>query len=166
MRSTPLPLPLALASALAMGASLCGCVTSTNVSSNQAVAGGGFAPARPAPARVVVLRQAPHVVVVASGTRTQLASFLSLNADCSLAAYYTVRLVVPPAHGTASIGQGRFYPNYPPNNPHAVCNNSPGEGIGLSYRSAPGYLGPDFLEVQAISPGGRAQLLDNHLDVR
>ncbi len=159
MRSGPFLLALACAG-------LCGCVSSTNINRNQTGAGGGLPAARPAPPRVIVLRQVPHVFVVATTKRTQLASFLSLNADRSLAAYYTVRIVVPPAHGTASVEQGRFFPNYPPTNPHAACNSAPGDGMGLSYRSVPGYLGPDFLEVQAISSGGHAQLLDDHLDVR
>ena len=145
-------------------ASLCGCVTSTTVNPTQPAGGG--APAGRPPPRVIVVRQVPHVFVVATGRRTQLSSFLSLNADCSLAAYYTVRIVAPPAHGTASVEQGRYYPNYPPSNPHAVCNASPQDGVALSYRSAPGYLGPDLLEVQAISPNGRAELIDYHLDVK
>ncbi len=146
-------------------AGLCGCVTSTNVNTNQTAAGGAPA-ARPASPRIIVVRQVPHVFVVATGRRTRLSSFLSLNVDCSRAAYYTVRIVAPPAHGTASVEQGRYYPNYPPANPHSVCNASPQDGMALFYQSAPGYLGPDLLEVQAIAPDGRAQLIDYHLDVK
>lgn len=152
---------------LVLAASLCGCMSSTNINSNQTAASGGIpVAARPAPVRVLVLRQAPRVAVVAGGTRTELASFLSLNADCSLDAFYTVRIVVPPAHGTAAVEQGRFFPHYPPGNPHSSCNAARGDGMGLFYRSAPGYRGPDFLEVQAISPHGQTRLLDEHLDVR
>ena len=159
MRSSPLFLVLA--------ASLCGCVSSTNVTSNQAAAGGGIpVVARPAPVRVLVLRQVPRVVVVAGGTRAELASFLSLNADCSLGAFYTVRIVVPPAHDTAVVERGRFFPRYPSGNPHSPCNAVRGDGMGLFYRATPGYRGPDFLEVQAISPHGQARLLDEHLDIR
>ena len=157
MRSSPI--------LLALAAGLCGCVTSTNVNTNQTAAGGTPA-ARPVPPRVIVVRQVPHVFVAATGHRTRMSSFLSLNADCSLSAYYTVRVVDPPAHGTASVEQGRFYPNYPPANPRSACNTGSGDGMGLFYRSVPGYVGPDLLEVQAISPGGHSQLLDFHLDVR
>ncbi len=142
----------------------CGYVTSTNVNTNQTQAGGASA-APPAP-RIILLHQVPRVFAVAAGRRTELSAFLSLNPDCSLAAYYTVRLVVPPAHGTASVERGRYYPNYPPANPHAVCNANPQDGMALSYQSAPGYLGPDLLEVQAIVPNGHAQLIDYHLDVK
>ncbi len=146
-------------------AGLCGCVTSTNVNTNQTTAGGA-AVGRPAPPRIIVLRQVPRVFTVASGQRARLSSFLSLNADCSLAAYYTVRAVVPPAHGAVSVEQGRFYPNFPPANPRHACNASPQDGMALSYRSAPGYLGPDLMEIQAIAPDGHAQLIDYHLEVK
>ena len=150
---------------LVLAAGLCGCVTSTNVNTNQTQAGGAPA-APPAPPRIIVLHQVPRVFAVATGRRAQLSAFLSLNPDCSLAAYYTVRVVVPPAHGTAAVERGRYYPNYPPANPHAVCNANPQDGMALSYQSAPGYLGPDLLEVQASAPNGHAQLIDYHLDVR
>ena len=113
-----------------------------------------------------VLRQVPRVFTVASDHPARLSSFLSLNVDCSLAAYYTVRIVVPPAHGTASVEQGRYFPNYPAANPHSACNGSPHDGVALSYRSSPSYVGPDLTEVEAIAPDGHAQTIDYHLKVK
>ena len=151
------PVPLVLAGSIA---GLGGCVT--NVNTNQAAAVGASA----APPRVIVLRQVPHVLAVAAGRRAQVSAFLSLNPDCSLAAYYTVRIVVSPAHGTAMVERGRYFPNYPAANPHSACNASPQDGMGLFYRSAPDYRGPDLIEVEAVAPNGQTRLIDDHLDVR
>ena len=126
MRSDPILLVLA--------ASPCGCVTSTDVNTNQTAAG-GTPDARPVPPRVIVV---PHVFAAASGHRTRLSSFLSLTADCSLSASHTVRVVAPPAHGTASVEQGRFHPNHPPTNPHSARDTGSEDGMGLFHRSVPG----------------------------
>ena len=74
--------------------------------------------------------------------------------------------MVPPAHGTAMVERGRYFPNYPATNPHSPCKVSSQDGVGLFSRSAPDYSGPDLIEVESIAPNGWARLIDDHLDVR
>lgn len=143
---------------------LSACVTSTNT--NLAVAPSASPPARTATRTVVLVRRPAPVFVAASGKRARLVIMHSLNPDCSLEGYMTVRVVVPPVHGTASVEQGLFYPNYPHNNPHAVCNTQPAEGMAAFYQSATNYVGPDYVEMEVIEPDGRAGRLGFHIDVR
>ena len=60
-----------------------------------------------------------------------------------------MRIVVPPAHGTAMVEWGCYSPNHPAANPRSACNARPQDGVGLFYRSAPGYRGPDLIQVAA-----------------
>ena len=153
--------PLLLLVAIGLG----GCVTNTNQAT--ALAPSIQASAARAPVvRQMVLIRGPSKYVAASGKRTQLAAFQSLNADCSVADYYTVRVVVPPSHGTAGVEKGRYYSNYPQGNQRYACNTSPQGGVAAWYQSAAGYIGPDLVELQLIAPGGQARLVDVHLDVK
>ena len=109
-------------------AGLAGCVTSTNTNLAVAPSAGPAAP-RVVSRTVVLVRRPPPIFVAASGKRARLASMHSLNPDCSLEGYMTVRVVVSPAHGTATVERGLFYPNYPHTNSRSVCNSQPAEGM-------------------------------------
>ncbi len=110
-----------------------------------------------------------HFVIpfaVAANTRSQINSWFSLHADCSLHQYWTVQLLTLPQHGTASIEKGRFYPNYAPQNQRAACNLHPQDGVSASYQPQPGYVGPDLLTIQVITPTGQSWTTDFQLSVK
>ena len=139
---------------------LAGCVTNTSLAVAQSAT--SAAPVR----TVVVEHHAPPIFVAVSGKRVRLASMNSLNPDCTLEGYMTVRVVVPPAHGRATVGQGQFYPTYPRANVRSACNSKPAEGVAAWYQSLPGYVGPDIVELEVIQTDGGAGRLAFHIDVR
>ena len=110
-----------------------------------------------------------HFVVpfaVAANSRSQINSWFSLHADCSLHQYYVVQLISPPQHGTLTIEKGRFYPNYAPSNQRAACNLHPQDGVEASYIPQPNYVGPDMLTIQVITPAGQSWTTDFQLSVK
>ena len=103
---------------------------------------------------------------VATNTRSQINSWFSLHADCSLHQYWSIELLRLPQHGTASVEKGRFYPNYSPRNQRAACNLHPQDGVSVFYQPQPGYLGPDLLAIQVINPLGQSWTTDFELSVK
>ncbi len=90
----------------------------------------------------------------------------SLQPDCSLNAYLTVRILSLPTHGTATVERGRYYPNYPKNNDRSVCNDRPADGTAVWYQSTPGYVGDDAVELEVIGTDGRAARISYHIEVK
>ena len=144
---------------------LCGCVTNTNVPMASAIGAGGSGGAAP-PRRIVVVHRTAPVFVAASGKPSRLASAFSLHPDCSLNDYITVRVLAAPTHGTATVERGRFYPTYPRTNDRSACNAHPAEGTVVWYRSEPGYVGSDAVELEIIETDGRAGRVDYHIEVK
>ncbi|CAP57558.1 Ig-like domain-containing protein [Gluconacetobacter diazotrophicus] len=103
---------------------------------------------------------------VAAGHPGLLGNWFSLNPDCSLAGYPTVRLLSPPAHGTVSIAQGSFYSDYPAGNQRRACNTEPRPGVQAVYTPAPGAIGPDEATIQVIFPRGRAWTTTFHVTIQ
>lgn len=150
---------------LMVAASLGGCVTNTNLTT-AAASGSGSGGGGAAPRRIVLIHRPAPVFIAASGKRTRLATMFSLNPDCSLNDYLTVRLLSLPAHGTASVEHGRYYPNYPASNAHSACNTQPADGTAVWYVSAPDYVGDDAVELEIIATNGRAERVSYHIEVK
>jgi hypothetical protein len=103
---------------------------------------------------------------VASGKRAMLRKVFDLNADCSLAAYADIRVKTPPGHGTVTIVQGDYYPDYPLGNQRYTCNLKRQAGMAAFYQSDPGYVGPDSLTLEIVNPAGGDRILHYHLSVK
>ncbi len=103
---------------------------------------------------------------VAANSRSQINSWFSLHADCSLHQYYAVQLITPPRHGTLTIEKGRFYPNYAPGNQRAACNLHPQDGVSALYMPQQDYTGPDMLTIQVITPAGQSWTTDFQLSIK
>ncbi|GBQ68013.1 hypothetical protein AA103196_1837 [Ameyamaea chiangmaiensis NBRC 103196] len=93
-------------------------------------------------------------MAAASGASSVVNSWFALHADCSLDAYPLITQIDPPAHGSLSLKQGMFYPNYPAGNQRYVCNLHPQPGVQARYVSAPGYTGADTFTIRVLTPGG------------
>ena len=65
-----------------------------------------------------------------------------------------MRVINQPAHGEVIIREGRDYPNFPRINPRSACNLHQAPGTLVYYRPAPGYTGPDGLDIDIIYASG------------
>jgi hypothetical protein len=104
--------------------------------------------------------------VTPANTTRELNHWVSLNADCTPNGTFTVRLIQPPAHGTALVQTGQFHVSYGTGNDRHACNMQTHPGIGITYTPAPNYVGPDLLTISVINPKGRTWTTDFHLSVR
>ncbi|MEA1675278.1 hypothetical protein [Nitrospirillum sp. BR 11163] len=106
---------------------------------------------KPMPEQVTLTRTVPV------GQERELNFYQGLHEDCAPIQGITVQILTPPAHGTATLRDGKDYPTFPAGNPRAVCNKTAMPAQQLWYQPAPGYTGADVLEVQVFYPMGTAQ---------
>lgn len=93
--------------------------------------------------------------VVASGKLLLLYEAYSTNPDCSSAGNVVLRVAQSPEHGRVSIRQTGVFPRFPEANPRSACNRRRVPGVQATYTSQRGYLGPDFVVLEALFPAGR-----------
>src|SRR4029077_13011802 len=93
--------------------------------------------------------------VVASGRPLLLYQAYSTNPDCSSAGTVVLRIAQAPEHGRVSIRQAGVFPRFPESNPRSACNRRRVSGVEATYVSQRGYLGPDFVVLEAVFPAGR-----------
>ena len=149
-------LVLAAASAL-----LGGCVASDGVALPVARS---TAPIPAAPDRTDRHYRIPFAV--AENRPSRINAWFDLNPDCSVAGLVSVRLLSPPSHGTMTLRQGRYYPDYPRGDQRRACNLRPRDGIAGVYRPDPGYVGPDRFVIAVVTPDGSAWTSEFRLAVK
>jgi hypothetical protein len=93
--------------------------------------------------------------VVASGRPLMLYQAYATNPDCTSAGTVVLRIAQPPEHGRITIHQTGVFPRFPESNPRNVCNRRRVPGVEATYVSQRGYLGPDFVVLEALFPAGR-----------
>ena len=93
--------------------------------------------------------------VVASGRPLLLYQAYSTNPDCSSTGTVALRIAQAPEHGRVSIRQAGVLPRFPESNPRSACNRRRVSGVEATYVSQRGYLGPDFVVLEALFPAGR-----------
>jgi hypothetical protein len=103
--------------------------------------------------------------VVASGRPLKLYHAYSTNPDCSAAGTVVLRVTQPPLHGRVSVSQTGVFPNFPESNLRSVCNRRRVAGVQATYVSQRGYLGPDFVVLQALFPTGRGKNITISINV-
>ena len=123
-------------------------------------------PAQPAPAQwaSATPAQAPSVPATADTLEAKRVAIVdrplqvdfvtALNPDCSLVGVTSVRTIEEPRHGKLTVEKGWGFANYPQDNPRAACGRRRSEGMQMSYRPDPGYLGPDSVTVDVIYGDG------------
>jgi hypothetical protein len=92
-------------------------------------------------------------------TPTMIQQFVALSPDCTPQALPTVKLVQPPAHGRTTTEVVEDFPDFPLASPLAGCNSRRTRLLRLSYRSASGFNGVDFLAVAVTEAAKPAQTL-------
>lgn len=106
-----------------------------------------------------------HMSIVA-GQPTAIDRNLALNPDCSLSKYSTVRVIQTPSHGTLVNAERMDFPGYPSSNARSECNKQKSPIHYIDYTSLPGYLGPDYVEIEHISSDGTDILLKAFINVK
>lgn len=84
----------------------------------------------------------------------KVAQYYSIHEDCSSMGLAVARVINQPMHGTVSIRDGREYPNFPQSNPRSTCNKESVPATLVFYHPAPGYVGSDSFDVDAILASG------------
>jgi|EndMetStandDraft_6_1072998.scaffolds.fasta_scaffold344677_2 hypothetical protein len=93
--------------------------------------------------------------VVASGRPLMLYEAYSTNPDCSSAGQVVLRVAQSPEHGRVNIRQTGVFPRFPEVNPRSACNRRRVPGVQAIYVSQRGYLGTDYVVLEALFPAGR-----------
>jgi dienelactone hydrolase len=94
---------------------------------------------------------------VKPSTPAMIQQFVSLSPDCTPQAMPTVTLVQPPAHGNTTTETVDDFPSFPATSPLAACNSRKTRMLRLSYRSAAGFSGVDFLALTVTEGAKPAQ---------
>jgi hypothetical protein len=102
---------------------------------------------------------------VASGRPLKLYHAYSTNPDCSAAGTVVLRVTQPPQHGRVSVSHTGVFPNFPESNLRNACNRRRVAGVQATYVSQRGYLGPDFVVLQALFPNGRERSVSISINV-
>ena len=110
------------------------------------------APAQAAAQRVVF--RGAH-----TGIAQKVASYSSVNPDCSSNGVATGELLTAPVHGTVTFEQIEAYSTFPAGNQRYECNKKKTPALGVIYKSAADYKGRDEFEVKTLFPDG---LVDVH----
>jgi hypothetical protein len=93
--------------------------------------------------------------LVASGRPLMLYEANATNPDCTSAGAVVLRLAQPPEHGRVSIRRTGVFPRFAESNLRSVCNRRRVPGVQATYVSQRGYLGPDFVILEALFPRGQ-----------
>jgi len=93
--------------------------------------------------------------VAVAGQPLMLYRAWNLNPDCSAEGRVTMRVVSSPQHGRVSIGNARYFPEYPSGHPRHHCNQRRVSGMQATYVAQRGYAGPDHAVIEIIFPAGR-----------
>ncbi len=95
-----------------------------------------------------VRSNAPETRTVPSASRTQVAFFYNLTDNCTPDGVPQVTVTRAPSNGTVTVGAGHDLPQYPSDNPRAVCNQAPVPTSQVYYQSNPGFRGADSFGIQ------------------
>ncbi len=81
----------------------------------------------------------------------------ALNPDCSSIGVARVLTLQEPKHGKLSVEKTESFSNFPQDNPRSACNRRRSEGMQISYRPEPGYVGSDSVTVDVIYGDGTSR---------
>jgi len=104
--------------------------------------------------------------VVASGQPLILFQASATNPDCTSMGKIILRMTQAPQHGRVTIRSAGVFPNFAESNIRSACNRRRVPGIQAVYVSQRGYLGPDFVELQALFPAGTERSLKLSISVK
>ena len=78
----------------------------------------------------------------------------------------TLKIVEPPAHGSARISDDALFLAYPPGNARSACNSRKIPGHAAFYTAQAGYTGRDKVVLEGSSPGGQVRRITVDILVR
>lgn len=109
-----------------------------------------------APARSVTAPPAPAETKRAAVTGEPLAlDFVqAVGPDCAAIGVTRVSVVARPAHGVVTVTPGDGFVTYAEGDPRSACNRRRLDGLHVTYRPEPGYLGPDSATITAVLADG------------
>jgi hypothetical protein len=101
-----------------------------------------------------------------SGVSLPLAFEYAINPDCSSRGLPTLRVLVPPNHGTVNLEAGSDFTSFSRENQRYDCNKNAVAGLHIVYTSSAGYVGDDRTEVEVISPDGFDRITSFQISVK
>jgi hypothetical protein len=90
-----------------------------------------------------------------------------VNRDCSLRSFPTAKVISPPKHGTAKVGQGKVkIPRKHAKDPYYKCKSFNVSGTTVRYSPDPAFTGKDKLKVRVLFSTGDIHEIDITITVR
>jgi len=99
-------------------------------------------------------REQPYKIAVRAGRPATIDFAYRLNPDCSPRALARFREVQSPKHGRVEVGPEDDFPKFPADNPFAVCNKNPVQGIAVTDTPTPDHTGEDLFSIAEDGAGG------------
>jgi hypothetical protein len=106
------------------------------------------------------------VEATAGANGSTLGPFSSLNADCSLKATATVKVLQAPSNGRLRVYQGRGEPAFAADSGFTQCNGRRVPGAMVGYTPQRGYSGEDSFKLEIVFVNGERRPLAVRLDNR
>ena len=105
--------------------------------------------------------------IVASGAKTRVGYWGSVNPDCSSKGDTVIRVTKEPEHGAVEVGKSTDYLQYPKENIRVKCNQHKVAITQIMYKSADKYLGKDTVDFLVLFPdSGMAWEVHYEIDVK
>jgi hypothetical protein len=103
---------------------------------------------------------------MATGTTLEVGRYISVNADCSSTGYATVRVTTAPQHGALTTHKGKGFPYFAAGDSHYDCNMRKADAVLVEYRPEPGFIGTDYVSIDAIFANGGERMDDYQITVK
>jgi hypothetical protein len=103
---------------------------------------------------------------VFSGGKIELWKYSTLKADCTSDGVPSLRITNNPQHGSVTTRGGLIVAYVPANWPLHDCNGRRIQGEMVDYRAEGGFVGSDYVSIDAIYPNGKELMLDFYITVK
>lgn len=103
---------------------------------------------------------------VASGHTITLGLYYSANLNCESMGDTYIRIKTAPNYGSLEITDSLVVINYNKDLNQAVCNGRTIDGKKIFYKANDGYIGSDFIEIEAFYANGAYRLERYTITVR
>ncbi|GAP25286.1 hypothetical protein GLF_2168 [Gluconobacter frateurii NBRC 101659] len=114
-----------------------------------------------APRRVVVPAASNYYSltdrIVKKNSDVIIASWKSVNVDCTTNPYQVLQIKKQPLHGVAYLADYSVFPQFVEKNPRSRCNKTKVMAKALHYRASTDYTGFDLVLVDAGGPTGEVR---------
>lgn len=101
-----------------------------------------------------------------SGELLVLGNAFEIDSTCRLSRKVKIRELKAPENGTFASRSAKVFPNYPSSNKALYhCNSQRVSGAEQTYKSHPGYTGPDAVDFEIVYASGKTQRIHINITV-